>query len=1396
MANRVRLLVTDDALYVANTGRPIDRIGVISISRQYLSAKGETPPEDTFTCSDRKLVDAIRDKRISLYQQEKNDLKEHASQEEQTRRDYAGRALWELLQNADDAMAPAGCPSSELIGAKGLGFKSVLEITDRPEVHSGAFHFCFDPDRSETLLRKVLPEPARLVFRLPHRATPDEQTKRLRSEGFTTVIKLPFKDAASRAVTEQRLLDLPPHFMLLCQHLRIFEAEFSDGRKRLLARQGGQLGVDASRATLKIAEDDHCRSEEWRVWSRVWPPPAASEKRLSVALAVQVDGKAGIRSAEELPLHVFYPTQELMGLPFLVHGSFELRSDRNHLLAGSHDTELLSTLGELASRVTNFLTPQSVLELFRDLAKLPPANVTKLDRKIQRVLGKAVLDSSFVPTVGGLRVTPPEARTWAHDLPAILNHKVGPVRNAKLCAAEMEEAFGALRTFGAEGLSAVEYAQMLNYAHCRNRQECLSASRVAHQACLSGVYSPSPAVLNVLSEAPFWLTSTGQIRSLTGDRPLVRSRPEVWPKWLAADDLDAEFAVAVLGKDSEVGKSWAPLMKGRLLQSTEDIITHCLVPVLATWSEKAWSKLGWEALTALYAWKPELEWAKIRPYVQGLSPDPDPARTALIGVARVPHESKWVASRECYASPKIGGNSELAEFHREQSHRPIVGMPAKAKPFGRTGWRSLLRYLGVSWEPKIRRVQQWHEDGDTCSSRFWNAITETRLNWREVDWYLDYFPECVQQVSAQSVVKMLETLLPVTSKLAAAYSKRSDSSATHRPKPFASFVDYQLRREPYLPCHPSMTHPSTRGVPKDLYWPDRGIRGITPILDFGGLPVAQRQRVRSQFLQQLGIQENLPDRWQPWLTWADELAESVEAGKVDLKERFVREFYELFLRTKFLLPKPRQVKRLVCVTNDGLQSVPSAEAVWIDDPKFAVPDVQRALIAQGLALFPPMLDRGDQAVARLGVRRASEVVTVTANYVEAPPDQADRLTKRIHHCRRAFAAVCEKKLEHWVDPPSIIAVHGLALTFIVDGVETATRTTQAYRCERGWLVDLDPDPWEALAIVCAAPFRNAADLRHWFARILRARSSAEIASILIDGGIPPYRLREISLPDDVEEEDHYPSLTLTGEDDTATGEKGQEQEADKSTVGHADDGIETTNPERPEVTPIDDEEHGPSSALTPTLKKRALYESVNPGKRNSVTGRSAAATAAERAAASGLAAEAWFAARLKDSIRNGWQPEFHVRDAEVRESDVTLTSSTEVWHIEIKCLTQTRIFWSQLEQQKAQAHPERYCMALLVPQRTGEYSLYWCWDPLSDLLVCDRRLDWVWDSTGQGPPLPPNSWEPLAGLRRPERPADRANFVIEMRDQVLKALPRDDRTLSLLWAKVSSSSTKEMLAAE
>lgn len=631
MSGRVQLIVAEDALYVANTGRPITRQGVISIARQYLSAKGETPPDDTFDCNDSELIDQIRSKRLKLYGEEPNDLKEHASQEVQTRRDYAGRALWELLQNADDAMAPSGSPSSELIGAKGLGFKSVLEITDRPEIHSGAFHFSFDPDRSHALLSEISVDPPRLVFRLPHPAKPDRQVRQLRKAGFATVVKLPFRDDSCRDLTDQRLKQLPPFFIILCQHLTSYEVCFRNKERSKIARVGGELGQDASRIILEITDKQDKRREEWRLWSRVWVPPATGSKRLSAAIAIRVHGKVGIPTSDELPVHVFYPTQELIQAPFLLHASFELRSDRNHLLAGPHDGLLLDSLGELTSHICKFLTPKSVLELFADFASPPPANATRMDRKVHRAIGLAVHRTAFIPIIGGDLVTPREARTWAHAFPTVLKRKSKIVRSKKLASPDLADDFPLLKRFGSHELTALDYAQLLVHAHCTDRESCLRATHVAKHACLSGVVS-SPSVINALAQAPFWLTSDEKIRALSSERPLIVEKPVRWPTWLAVDELDRSFAKKLFGSSGASAVPWNNLTRGKLLESNDDLLVHCLVPKLQAWSVRDWSQRGLDALETIFAWRPGLEWSKIRPLVMKPASESDPVREALARV--------------------------------------------------------------------------------------------------------------------------------------------------------------------------------------------------------------------------------------------------------------------------------------------------------------------------------------------------------------------------------------------------------------------------------------------------------------------------------------------------------------------------------------------------------------------------------------------------------------------------------------------------------------------------------------------------------------------------------------------------------------------------------------------
>ena len=136
------------------------------------------------------LLNNIRIENLNVYRASPQRLREDVGQESQIAQDYRGRLVYELLQNADDAMAAgtaSACIRFELtdtdlwvansgrvldeadirglcgisaskkslqhgqkrrasIGHKGMGFKSVLEITDSPEVFSTTICFRFSPN--------------------------------------------------------------------------------------------------------------------------------------------------------------------------------------------------------------------------------------------------------------------------------------------------------------------------------------------------------------------------------------------------------------------------------------------------------------------------------------------------------------------------------------------------------------------------------------------------------------------------------------------------------------------------------------------------------------------------------------------------------------------------------------------------------------------------------------------------------------------------------------------------------------------------------------------------------------------------------------------------------------------------------------------------------------------------------------------------------------------------------------------------------------------------------------------------------------------------------------------------------------------------------------------------
>ena len=217
----------DDALIVANTGAPFTREGVISICYTFLSAKTSlsakpSHPIDCFVeCKDCDLPNKIREHMMEKWNA--NDRQSRINAEKETAKDYSGRFALELLQNADDAV---GKESSEMIGMKGLGFKSVFEIADEPEIHSGDFHFRLkkEPDG----LR--IPECIKVV-----------------ECAATTQIRLPFRNDAAKKAALDALESMRADILFFCQSLQRIDIEIDGLPARRLEihpvpRNGENLG--------------------------------------------------------------------------------------------------------------------------------------------------------------------------------------------------------------------------------------------------------------------------------------------------------------------------------------------------------------------------------------------------------------------------------------------------------------------------------------------------------------------------------------------------------------------------------------------------------------------------------------------------------------------------------------------------------------------------------------------------------------------------------------------------------------------------------------------------------------------------------------------------------------------------------------------------------------------------------------------------------------------------------------------------------------------------------------------------------------------------------------------------------------------------------------------------
>ncbi|MDI3424141.1 sacsin N-terminal ATP-binding-like domain-containing protein [Streptomyces luteolus] len=318
---RLRLTLRDGVLAAANTGAPLDAAGVESLSTLRASAK----------------------------------------------RDSGGSAT---------------------VGRFGVGFAAVLAVSDEPAVvgRSGGIRWSLaeareltaavaaerSPELGEEIRRRDGHVP---LLRLPFAAegsAPDT---------YDTVVILPLRDAAAEALVERLLDGIDDALLLALPGLTEVSVENGD-RTRTLTR-------DHDGPYARITDSAH-GTTRWRTVERNGrldpellrdrPTEERARPQWSVTWAVPVDGEGAPQRPRTAPVvHAPTPSDEALGVPALLIGSFPLDTTRRHAAPGP---------------LTDFLVARAAEAYAQLLAEWRPLTTGIIDL-VPGALGASALDGAL-----------------------------------------------------------------------------------------------------------------------------------------------------------------------------------------------------------------------------------------------------------------------------------------------------------------------------------------------------------------------------------------------------------------------------------------------------------------------------------------------------------------------------------------------------------------------------------------------------------------------------------------------------------------------------------------------------------------------------------------------------------------------------------------------------------------------------------------------------------------------------------------------------------------------------------------------------------------------------------------------------------------------------------------
>lgn len=356
---------------------------------------------------------------LDLYLQHPDEIERDLRNENETRDDYEGREVLELLQNAADqvdtggkiyfglkdkilTVANTGVPfnfsgvkslmksnlsskkeSNNTIGQKGLGFRSLLNWSQDISIFSDDLSIKFTEGYRNEFFKKAGIRQSTAVLVAP------EIIKSLDKKGYDTVIKI-------NIIDETKILEVKRQLSCIDKYTLLF----LDKIKELTVQIGDEIAVfkrESDEDVVIISEND-----ESFIFQTYRRKDKIGSKNYEIVIAYDES-----IIPEENKLYSYFETNIDFPIKWKCHATFELESNRNGIKKSVDNQKLLFELASFICSKATELKAINSYDAFDSLLKSNdfPAGLSIKGENFNDIFRKQLEDALVLPTFSGSRTS-------------------------------------------------------------------------------------------------------------------------------------------------------------------------------------------------------------------------------------------------------------------------------------------------------------------------------------------------------------------------------------------------------------------------------------------------------------------------------------------------------------------------------------------------------------------------------------------------------------------------------------------------------------------------------------------------------------------------------------------------------------------------------------------------------------------------------------------------------------------------------------------------------------------------------------------------------------------------------------------------------------------------------